>query len=333
MKVPFFSIIIPVYNGLSHDLPTCLDSIWNQPIDYGLYEVICIDDCSTDNTRSWLHEQLKKHDNLYIIENEVNIRQGGARNKGVELARGKYIMFIDQDDYYHYDGVKSVYNVLQNSDLDILINDSAFEYKGKYSEKLQLNFGYKEVCLGEDFIYYNGWPVAPWRFVIRREYYISNNFAFEGKCRIEDIDWSLKILFYAKRVQYKGILLIHYIQGETSTTDTMYKHKETLIDGVLAANRALSIANDLYLNKKSYCKVISYLLLIYNNSCKYLLGLYLPIQEKVEIIKMIPVIKNELFFMSISTQIPVIYSCISNISVPFFRLIRGLYRYYKKKIR
>ena len=73
-KQPFFSIIIPVYNGVSNDLPVCLDSIWKQSLDKRLYEVICIDDCSTDNTRQWLKEQQKEHDNLVVIENEKNIR-------------------------------------------------------------------------------------------------------------------------------------------------------------------------------------------------------------------------------------------------------------------
>ena len=48
---PFFSIIIPVYNGVSHDLQSCLESIWKQPLGKQLYEVICVDDCSKDNTR------------------------------------------------------------------------------------------------------------------------------------------------------------------------------------------------------------------------------------------------------------------------------------------
>ncbi len=77
MNNPFFSIVIPVYNGLTHDLPICLDSIWNQPLDKSLYEVICVDDCSTDNTRAWLKEQQKEYANLKVIENEANIRQGG----------------------------------------------------------------------------------------------------------------------------------------------------------------------------------------------------------------------------------------------------------------
>lgn len=58
-NTPFFSVIIPVYNGISHNLPQCLNSIWHQPIDTNLYEVICIDDCSTDDTRNWLIKQSK----------------------------------------------------------------------------------------------------------------------------------------------------------------------------------------------------------------------------------------------------------------------------------
>ena len=78
MNAPFLSIIIPVYNGLSHDLSTCLDSIWSQPLDKNLYEVICVDDCSTDDTRAWLHQQKGTRPNLYVVENEINIRQGGV---------------------------------------------------------------------------------------------------------------------------------------------------------------------------------------------------------------------------------------------------------------
>ena len=57
----FLSIIIPVYNGLTHDLPICLESIWLQPLDPSQYEVICVDDCSTDDTRRWLDEEAAKH--------------------------------------------------------------------------------------------------------------------------------------------------------------------------------------------------------------------------------------------------------------------------------
>lgn len=81
MNQPFFSIVIPVYNGLSHDLPICLDSIWSQPLEESLYEVICVDDYSSDNTREWLNAQAKKHSNLTVLKNSVNIRQGGGETE------------------------------------------------------------------------------------------------------------------------------------------------------------------------------------------------------------------------------------------------------------
>ena len=100
MNSPFFSIIIPVYNGLSHDLSICLESIWQQPLSPSLYEVICVDDCSTDDTREWLDEEATKHSNLRIIKHTVNKRQGGGRNTGVKVAKGKYLLFIDHQAKY-----------------------------------------------------------------------------------------------------------------------------------------------------------------------------------------------------------------------------------------
>ena len=241
-------------------------------------------------------------------------------------------MFIDQDDYYHCDGVKRVYEVLKDRDLDILVNDSAFEYKGDYTEKLQLNFKCLDVVTIEDFLRLNGLAIAPWRLTIRREYYLEHNFSFEERCRMEDLDWGLKVMFYAKTIQYQPILLVHYIKSDSGTTDVMYKDKCVLLDNIKAGNRALIVANDLYLGYDSYPKVLAMIKMYYNFSCKYLLGLYLPIREKVDIINLIPNIELEpqFVFAKLARKYPVGYSIMSNISVLFFRLIRRVYRNIKK---
>lgn len=67
MKEPFLSIIIPVYNGLTNGLPKCLDSIWEQSLDKQFYEVICIDDCSTDDTRTQYQPILFIHYNKTAV--------------------------------------------------------------------------------------------------------------------------------------------------------------------------------------------------------------------------------------------------------------------------
>lgn len=126
-----FSIIIPVYNGISHDLPVCLQSIWHQSLDSSVYEVVCVDDCSPDSTWGWLEEEATKHSNLKIIRHSVNKRQGGGRNTGVKAAKGKYLLFIDQDDYYHQGALLKIYKHLSINDLDVLVTDSTLEYKGQ----------------------------------------------------------------------------------------------------------------------------------------------------------------------------------------------------------
>ena len=65
------SIVIPVYNG-AKNISKCLDSIWTQKINEYEYEVICVDDCSTDNTISVLEKIKQEHDNLRIIKNDKN---------------------------------------------------------------------------------------------------------------------------------------------------------------------------------------------------------------------------------------------------------------------
>ena len=237
MQTPFFSIVIPVYNGLTHDLPKCLDSIWNQPLDKESYEVICVDDCSADNTHAWLKEQQKAHSNLHIIENEINIRQGGGRNKGVKAAKGKYIVFIDQDDYYHHDAIARVYNHLQENNLDILIVDCAYQSPGKESNELQHNFPHREIMTGDEIIEKNSIPYAPWKFIFKRSHMIEKGLFFAENERIEDVDWVHRLTHYAQRVQYQPILFIHYNKSDISTTMTSYKSCETVYSTLRLAKR------------------------------------------------------------------------------------------------
>lgn len=324
----FFSIVIPVYNGLSHDLHTCLNSIWNQPIEKPLFEVICVDDCSTDDTLKWLKKQQMLHGNMKIVENRENIRQGGARNRGVEIATGKYIMFIDQDDYYHKDAFQKLHNVLAGSNLDILATDSSYQFKGSVSNELQLNLRYQNTMTGEIFLESNGLAlIAPWRMIINREFYQKSEISFVEKTRIEDVDWAIKVLLATNRIKYEPILLIHYIKAEIGTTDTMYKNSETIIANIGAANRVLDI---LMPNAKLDLLVREVADNMYKTSCKYMLGLFSPIKEKKEILSLIPITKSKFHFVNFAINNKSLFSFMSNILVPFFRITRKGYRYIRK---
>lgn len=93
------SVIVPVYNMAAEGkLNYCLDSLVNQTIDD--YEIIAVDDCSTDNSLEILRTyEIKYPDKLKVIASSVNRKQGGAKNLGLEAAKGEWIGFIDSDDW------------------------------------------------------------------------------------------------------------------------------------------------------------------------------------------------------------------------------------------
>ena len=93
--MPRLSIIIPAYNAESY-LPKCLDSIFSQ--DFSDYEVLCIDDGSTDGTPALLERYATQRPNLHILK-QPNQGMATARNLGLDNATGDYILFIDSDDW------------------------------------------------------------------------------------------------------------------------------------------------------------------------------------------------------------------------------------------
>ncbi len=95
------SIIVPVYNMAGEGkLAYCLDSLVNQKLDRGEYEIIAVDDCSTDNSLEILKEYEKKYPDRFIaLHSKVNHHQGGAKNIGLAIAKGEWLGFIDSDDW------------------------------------------------------------------------------------------------------------------------------------------------------------------------------------------------------------------------------------------
>ena len=115
------SVIIPVYNVELY-LRECLDSIVNQTLKE--IEIICIDDCSTDNSYSILEEYSKKDVRFRILKNISNIGSGPTRNIGIREAKGQYISFIDSDDYISNNYLNDLYNtaIKYNSDIVNTLN-------------------------------------------------------------------------------------------------------------------------------------------------------------------------------------------------------------------
>lgn len=122
------SVIIPIYNTEKY-LKKCLDSVCNQTLKD--IEIICINDCSTDNSLKILEEYAKVDNRIKIINFEKNKGVAIARNTGIKASRGEYIAFVDSDDYIELDFLEKLYSnskhgeadIVKGGDLRVLIGD------------------------------------------------------------------------------------------------------------------------------------------------------------------------------------------------------------------
>ena len=127
---PKVSIIIPVYNVEKY-LKKCLDSVINQTLKD--IEIICIDDGSTDSSYTILNEYAQK-DNRFVILKQKNNGAGAARNKGIEIAKGEYLYFLDSDDFVDITLLEKAHTKIKENDCDICIFKNYF-YNDNTKEK------------------------------------------------------------------------------------------------------------------------------------------------------------------------------------------------------
>ena len=113
----FLSIIVPIYN-VEEYLPQCIESVLAQP--FTDYELILVDDGSPDNCGK-ICDDYAKIDRRIRVMHQDNAGPSGARNSGISIARGEYILFLDGDDYMKDSTLEGVIGLLQdNHDVDIL---------------------------------------------------------------------------------------------------------------------------------------------------------------------------------------------------------------------
>lgn len=143
---PKVSIIIPVYN-VARYLRKCLDSCISQT--FKEIEIICINDGSTDNSLDILDEYASEDKRIVLLSQE-NHGQGIARNKGIDISSGEYLMFIDPDDWIEPDTVETIYNKFVETKVnliqfnyDIRNDDGTFRKNKQFSKQLKKHYNYK----------------------------------------------------------------------------------------------------------------------------------------------------------------------------------------------
>lgn len=183
MKEIYISVIVPVYNAEKY-LRECIESIVNQNESFSDFELILVDDGSTDNSLKICHEYEKKHD-LTVISQE-NKGPAAARNNGLKKAAGKYILFVDSDDYIESNSLKKIVELCENqNEPDIFFVNGCKIYKDGRKVTIETDFDYTKLenCSQKEIFEYlssrNKFHASPCLKMIKRSLLIDNDIEFE----------------------------------------------------------------------------------------------------------------------------------------------------------
>lgn len=127
------SLIIPTYNA-EHTIKRCLDSVLKQ--DEKPFEIIVVNDCSTDNTDCILSDYSEKESMVKILKNEINSGVSASRNLGLRYAQGDYVMFMDSDDYLMPDAISYLQKCISDSKADVIVSGINHLFADESSQQL-----------------------------------------------------------------------------------------------------------------------------------------------------------------------------------------------------
>ena len=207
-----YSFIVPVYNTEKY-LKKCLDSLVNQT--YKDFEIIVVNDGSTDKSSNIISKYQKKYKNIIVIDKE-NEGLSMARNRGVQKSNGKYIIFVDSDDYVSNKLLEEVDKKIDDSDIlrfQIATEDEEYTKINEYHEE-----SFESMCGYDAFKYLSSYHfVEPaWCYVIRKNYYIENKFSFKKGVYHEDFGLIPYVIYKARKVKSIDFIGYYYIQRNGS---------------------------------------------------------------------------------------------------------------------
>lgn len=251
------SIVVPIYNVAPY-LRKCVDSLLAQ--DISDYEIILVDDGSTDGSGAIADEILNANCQLPIANCQIKVvhqPNGGlsaARNTGVEVARGEYIMFVDSDDYLEPNVLGALMAQIERDNLDVL----RFNYQNvneRYEVFLPFKDAKRDVDYSEDVVdgetFLNerlGPSCYAWQFLLRRDLIysgqpsniqhntsdIAQRVLFTPGIYFEDTDWTPRMLLKAQRVASTKLIVYNYLwrQGSITLPNTPQKREKVLEDKI-----------------------------------------------------------------------------------------------------
>lgn len=239
------SIIIPVYNAEKF-IKRCIDSIITQSKGLNDLELVIINDGSTDGSAQILKSFKKEYDFISLIE-QSNSGEGHTRNVGLENANGKYIWFIDADDYIEGEVLPNIYNTLNEQEPEvIMLGYKTVDLEGVQQSEVRFE---DAVLTIDELIQKSLYTNTVWSKVIKTELIKNNQIRFDPAVKTAtDFDFSFRVLYFSKKVATLKDISINYVVNPDSISNIRTSdHLERLAkDSVIVGN---NISNFLITNE------------------------------------------------------------------------------------
>lgn len=214
---PKVSVIVPVYNAGRY-IRECVESLTDQGLLESQYEVICVNDGSTDDSESVIKSLQCEHPSLDL----VSVPNGGAsraRNVGLRRARGEYVWFVDADDFVEPHCLPALIQKMDREELDFL-SFGIQNYNVDGTKGIAGNVAHKpkQVVSGRDYLQYYDVECSSCTFMFRREVATKNGIFFMEGITLEDYEFPVHLLLHCRKVASVSHVLYHYRNNPKSTS-------------------------------------------------------------------------------------------------------------------
>lgn len=282
--LPLISVVIPVYNVKAY-IRKCVESVNNQT--YRNLEIILVDDGSTDGSNK-ICDDLALEDDRVLVIHKKNGGLSDARNVGINKAKGKYITFIDSDDYVSNDYIEYLYNLLSNTNSDISICNPIYIYENKekdIKDSIQNETIVKKmnsIEALEMMLYQNYYDTSAWGKLYKIELF--QDIRYPVGMLFEDMGTTYKLFLKSTNIVFGNAEKYYYLQRVNSISNNIFNYKkmdylkfaEEIYNYVekeipkiknCASARVISVACNILLQlpeedkyrlvkKKLYCKIV-----------------------------------------------------------------------------
>lgn len=253
------SIIVPVYNA-EKTISKCIESILNNA--YSDFEIILVDDGSSDNSMKILESYREKYPGKIRIFNQENQGVAKTRNKGIGYADSKYIMFVDHDDSVASDYLEKFVTEIEKKNLDVVIGG----YRRTADEKTLYEMRLKDVLWSRYMI------MAPWSKIYKRDFLLANKIEFLDNNIGEDVYFNLQVINLTDKISLLDYCGYNWFYNERSVSNTSQKalksdiHVMFLLNSSYDKLKAIGVADRSEVEFYFTRYIIWYLLFIGRNS-------------------------------------------------------------------